>query len=165
MNHPNIVKLAAAEIDSPKKVAFLLQEVRSHLILEHPIAEAFPLTQQCCHGGDLFSELGKFREGKGATKYMLKETVRSYFIQLVFALHYMHDATERCDRTHEGAYFHQDLKPENSKSCLQTPESSLNRLEFLQSSSPMRGGPRSRLVILASPCTDSRAKSSRREKV
>lgn len=40
MDHPNIVKLAAAEIDSAKKEAFFLQEVRSLLALEEQKAEA-----------------------------------------------------------------------------------------------------------------------------
>lgn len=72
------------------------------------------LSPQYCQGGELFSEMAIYRGQH--MKFMPTERIRSYFIQLVFAPHYMHDAIERGDQTKKGAYVHRDLKPENSKS-------------------------------------------------
>jgi serine/threonine protein kinase len=83
-----------------------------------------PLLPQYCQGGELFSELAIYRGQR--MKYMPSDKVRSYFIQLVFALHYMHDATERGDKTKKGTYVHRDIKPENSKSVYKSSECSAN---------------------------------------
>jgi hypothetical protein len=43
MNHPNLVKLVAVEIDHANKQAFILQEVCSGQIIDQPNAYARPI--------------------------------------------------------------------------------------------------------------------------